>query len=261
MDDTDATQPPPRPSAAPTTEPVVETRLGRKAQAHNPVTFVDGKQTTPHRESDELVHNSDGTINWADTLAPERISYRHEFVIHLGALGMTVQEIADRSGYSYNRTSQLLGSTIGRQMIREQRAKLMQENIEQRLRLMAPKALAVVDEIIANPAVKPQVRLRGALDVIAHAAGRPQQRIEHTSGNLRQLFELLDRQQQAGYTDETVVSAQAADRAVEVSADVQNATPPAPAQASHTNASLEPRPEGPVDGSAASVVAAGRTPS
>jgi len=127
--------------------------------------------------------------------APGALSHKHEFIIHWAALGLSATAIAEKSGYTNAWLSILLNNTHVRAAIALRRAELVGQDAQARLRSMSPVALDVVYDTMTSPQSKPNVKLHAALEVLAHAHGKPQQRIEHTDGNLRQLFEMLDKQQ------------------------------------------------------------------
>lgn len=102
---------------------------------------------------------------------PVKMSDRHHRIMRLHLLGYSGREIAVMLGMSESRVSIVLNSNLGRCQAAIMRAEADTSAIEtaRRIREVAPKALQVIEDILADDSVPSSVRLRAAQDALDRA--------------------------------------------------------------------------------------------
>lgn len=135
-------------------------------------------------------------VPWGDWIGPRKLSHRHKFIAHLAALGLNNNDIAERTGMTPSRISIVLGNTLMGQEIERCRKEIFAGDLDQSLRLMLPKAVKIIDDVLSPTAqVKKDLQIRTAFKLMERTHGMPKQSVAHSGSLLRDLFDELDSQE------------------------------------------------------------------
>lgn len=102
---------------------------------------------------------------------PEKMNDRHHRIMRLHLLGYSGREIASMLGLSESRVSIVINSNLGRcqSAIMKSEADTSAIETARRIREVAPKALQVIEDILADDSVPSSVRLKAAQDALDRA--------------------------------------------------------------------------------------------
>lgn len=139
-------------------------------------------------------------MSWGDwMLTPDRpLNHRHETLAHMAAAGMSNAQIARDLGLTPSRVSVLLSNTKIKDRMNLIRDKYWGANITQRFQHAVPRAMDVVDEILAPDTPqspnkhRPQLRAQTATWVLEKVTGKAVQSINHSGNLIGQLIDQLD---------------------------------------------------------------------
>lgn len=114
---------------------------------------------------------------------PKKLNERHHNILRLHLLGYSNKEIADRLGCTPTSVSIAVNSNLGRIQASLMRAEVDNGAIEaaKRIRALAPKAIDVIEETMANEDVPAAVRLRAAQDALDRAGFGAVKRVDMRS--------------------------------------------------------------------------------
>lgn len=129
---------------------------------------------------------------------PKKLSTRHKYMAHLAALGLKRSEIAARCGVTPQVVTYLFGSTLFLEYVDKLRKELFSSSPEQALRLMIPKALNAIDDVLSDPDGKDALKVDTAFRLFDRTHGKPNQKIEHGGSVIKDLFEQLNALQDKG---------------------------------------------------------------
>jgi predicted transcriptional regulator len=138
----------------------------------------------------------------------ERLTHRIKYVAHLAALGMTSSEIAERSGYSPATVNKLLRAPLVSLEVERARQSFLRQDPDTSLRIMIPKALTAISEVLDSTEEKRSLKVDTAFKLLERTHGKPKQSVDMGGNLLKDLFELLDQR-----------DATSAVRTIEVKAD------------------------------------------
>lgn len=102
---------------------------------------------------------------------PKQLSERHHNILRLHLLGYSNTDIADKMGCTTVTVSQTINSNIGREHTQMMRSELDKATFDsaKRIKLMAPKAIDVIEEALTNSDIPFSVRLKAAQDALDRA--------------------------------------------------------------------------------------------
>ena len=155
-------------------------------------------------EKDDNIPAKAAKVNWPERLGPKKVSYKHDFIIRLAALGFKQCEIAERTGYSQTRLSLILNNSRIKKKILQVREQVFSKDPDTALRTMIPDALNVIREVIQNPQERAQTRIDASYRLLDRTHGKAKQSIDVGGSLIRDLFDQLDAVKNAKPIDVTV---------------------------------------------------------
>lgn len=130
--------------------------------------------------------------SWPEVMGPKKLSHRHKYMAHLAALGKSNRAIAQAMGLTDSRVSIIINSPIVREEIDRVRAELFESEEEKRTKLMIPKAMGIVEEVLNNSQERSSLRVDTAFRLMDRVYGKPKQHIQQDGTTIKDLFELLN---------------------------------------------------------------------
>lgn len=123
---------------------------------------------------------------------PEKLTHRIKYVAHLAALGLTSREIAEKSGYTQATVNKLINAPIVSLEVERARQSFLRQDPDTSLRIMIPKALTAIHEVLDSPEEKRSLKVDTAFRLLERTHGKPKQSVDMGGNLLKDLFELLD---------------------------------------------------------------------
>jgi predicted transcriptional regulator len=117
---------------------------------------------------------------------------KEQIIIYLAASGLNQAEIANEVGLSPQAISKALSEERIQFELRKLRHKLFGKDIQRKFRDMVPAAQEIMQEILTQPNIKPQLKFNAAQEVFDRALGKPKQTIEHEGSMIKRIYEKLD---------------------------------------------------------------------
>lgn len=117
---------------------------------------------------------------------PKQLNNRHHEILRLSLLGFSNKEIAEKLDCTPATVSIALNSGLGRvhSSILRSEADGVAVEVAKRIREIAPKAIAIVSEIMEDAEVPSHTRLRAAQDLLDRAGFAPVKKVDMNSTNV-----------------------------------------------------------------------------
>lgn len=144
------------------------------------------------------------------------VSARAKAVCHMAAIGFTNKEIAVSLAIPENRVKAVLGSRSARAMIDKIQHDLFFSDPQKMFRTEVPRAFKRIRKVLYGEKTKDGDVLKAADMIFDRALGKPKQEVQHEASSIRQLFEMLDKQNDAAQKP-TIIEAKV------VNQDIQDA--------------------------------------
>ncbi len=134
------------------------------------------------------------SVSWGRWMGPKDIKQRHEFIIHLAALGRTNRQIARELGMTDSRLTIIMQTPIIKKAIKDKITEYFGNDARQYIKSLATKGFEVLDEVLTNPIHKTNDKLRAAEYVLDQTVGRANQTVEVKGSLLSELMIKLERE-------------------------------------------------------------------
>lgn len=128
-------------------------------------------------------------------LQPKRMSHRLKYVAQLAAMGLTNQEICQRTGYNPVRLSVVLRSPIVSNEVELTRKYIFSTDVEKAQKVMLPKALEAIHDVLKHePGDFKEMKSKSetAFALLERTHGKPTQKVEASGNLLSELYALMD---------------------------------------------------------------------
>ena len=156
--------------------------MGKEKQSMKEV--VAGKVKTYKEKVDEQVA----------ALKEAPISARVKAICHMAAIGFTKKEIAVSLGIPENRIGAVMGSKSAKAQIDKIQHDLFFADPQKMFRTEVPRAFRRIRKVLYGQKTKDNDVLKAADMIFDRALGKPKQEVQHETSSIRQLFEMLDKQ-------------------------------------------------------------------
>jgi len=132
--------------------------------------------------------------DWANAVAPQRLSDRHLTLVSLLALGCLQKEICEKLGMVPAHVSRLANSDIIRAEVHKLREASYNKNdvTNRKFSVLEPAAVDVYAEILHDRNQLAKLRMAAADRILDRTQGKPKQMIEATGNTIRDLIELIE---------------------------------------------------------------------
>lgn len=135
--------------------------------------------------------------------SPFKLSSRQEMVIYLSSHGYGPKKIAEETGYSLSRVSDILRVPAIRNLISLKQKEIYGDQPKERLRKMSDKALATLDQILDNEQEKSSLKADVAKYVVDQSVGKATQTHEVKGNLLNELILRLDAEKSRDITPDS----------------------------------------------------------
>jgi len=125
------------------------------------------------------------------------ISARVKAVCHMAAIGFNKKEIAVSLGIPESRVGAVLSSKSAKAQIDKIQHDLFFADPQKMFRTEVPRAFRRIRKVLYGEKTKDNDVLKAADMIFDRALGKPKQEIQHETSSIKQLFEMLDKQNQA----------------------------------------------------------------
>lgn len=122
------------------------------------------------------------------------ISARVKAVCHMAAIGFNKKEIAVSLGIPENRIGAVLGSKSAKAQIDKIQHDLFFADPQKMFRTEVPRAFRRVKKVLYGKEARDNDVLKAADMIFDRALGKPKQEVQHEASSIKQLFEMLDKQ-------------------------------------------------------------------
>jgi predicted XRE-type DNA-binding protein len=134
------------------------------------------------------------------------ISARVKAVCHMAAIGFNKKEIAVSLGIPESRVGAVLSSKSAKAQIDKIQHDLFFADPQKMFRTEVPRAFRRIRKVLYGEKTKDNDVLKAADMIFDRALGKPKQEIQHETSSIKQLFEMLDKQNQAPAVEAKPVS-------------------------------------------------------
>ena len=124
------------------------------------------------------------------------VSARVKAVCHMAAIGFNKKEIAVSLGIPENRVGAVLSSKTAKAQIDKIQHDLFFADPQKMFRTEVPRAFRRVRKVLYGEKTKDNDVLKAADMIFDRALGKPKQEVQHETSSIKQLFEMLDKQEQ-----------------------------------------------------------------
>lgn len=124
------------------------------------------------------------------------VSARVKAVCHMAAIGFNKKEIAVSLGIPENRVGAVLSSKTAKAQIDKIQHDLFFADPQKMFRTEVPRAFRRVRKVLYGEKTKDNDVLKAADMIFDRALGKPKQEVQHETSSIKQLFEMLDKQNQ-----------------------------------------------------------------
>lgn len=139
-----------------------------------------------------MTDDFDQTPEWAEKVAPTRLTDRHKYIATLLALGYSHKRIAEIVEMSYVRINVLANTAIMRSEVAEQRKRLSSDlSTARAVPSLAREGIEIAAKIMRDEAENSGLRARIALKMVEHEIGQPTKKIEHSGSLVKDMIQLL----------------------------------------------------------------------
>ncbi len=159
-------------------------------------------------ELDEPTLNKDGTPRKEGSGRPlgatdkdaRTTRTQHFAVARLHALGLRNTQIAERTGYTQERISQILAMDHTKEEIRRYRSQLYDQDLTSALKDIGKDAIQVVHKMVLDDEQKLRERVEAAKWVLEKVTGKPKQEVQHESNTLAAFMDMMKGMSERGET-------------------------------------------------------------
>jgi hypothetical protein len=124
------------------------------------------------------------------------ISARVKAVCHMAAIGFNKKEIAVSLGIPEGRVGAVLSSKSAKAQIDKIQHDLFFADPQKMFRTEVPRAFRRIRKVLYGEKTKDGDVLKAADMIFDRALGKPKQEVQHETSSIKQLFEMLDKQNQ-----------------------------------------------------------------
>lgn len=129
---------------------------------------------------------------------PKNFIYRYKFLSYLCVLGLSIKELAERTGYSQGYISRIQKHPEFQREVETLRDRFFGQSLDHMLKVELPQAVKVVHDVLRDSTEKGSVRVDTAFRIMDRTHGKPVARFEHTGSLLKDLFSALDAKEASG---------------------------------------------------------------
>ena len=119
--------------------------------------------------------------------------YSADIVYMMAAHGLDAKGISDASGFPIDFVKKALKREGARALIHDFQSRFYGDDLTKMLKPMAMKALKTIDSLISDPRTKDNIKLSASQDILDRTMGKPKQFIEHSDGDIKGLYERIDK--------------------------------------------------------------------
>lgn len=131
-------------------------------------------------------------VGWPRWMGPKDVKQRHEWIIHLAAMGKTNRQIAREVGMTDSRISLIINTPAVKQAIQLKIKEYFGEDAKAYIKTLAHKGFEVIEGILVDQTEKGTTRLDAAKYVVDHTIGKAQQTVTVQGSLLSELMIKLD---------------------------------------------------------------------
>jgi len=125
------------------------------------------------------------------------VSARVKAVCHMAAIGFNRKEIAVSLGIPEGRVTAVLSSKSAKAQIDKIQHDLFFADPQKMFRTEVPRAFRRIRKVLYGEKTKDGDVLKAADMIFDRALGKPKQEVQHETSSIKQLFEMLDKQNQS----------------------------------------------------------------
>lgn len=133
-------------------------------------------------------------VAYREWRAPVRLSPRHHYLAHLRAMGMSIADIAKRTGYEQLNLSSLFNGSRMQTYVREIQKKYFEDSANNIFKAHLHETFETQLGIMRDTDEKGGIRLQAANAIQDRALGKPTQTINNEGSLIREIYEQLQRE-------------------------------------------------------------------
>jgi len=134
----------------------------------------------------------------------KKLSDKHKFIAILIAQGYSQRSIAREMNYTESRISLIVNSPIFQEEVQKHRELMFDElTLDSNFKRIAPVAARVAEDIMLDGGARQSLKADIAFKFLDRALGKPKQQIEHTGSVLREMLEILQKEENKKTIDVT----------------------------------------------------------
>jgi len=163
--------------------------------------MTDNKEIFPDPEPTESFAEEEKS--WGDRLVTDPKRYRYETLAYMAASGMNQKDIADQIGMTMGWVSVVLGNTEVKARVKQIQKEQWGGNIEQRFKKGLPKAMEVIEKVIAESG-DDRLKLDASKWLLEKVTGKASQQVNVEGNLLGDLISQLDEMREVKGSEETL---------------------------------------------------------
>ena len=143
--------------------------------------------------SNEII--STKNLDWANDVAPEKLSHKHKIIAMYLAIGKKHIDIAEVIGITQGRISILANSDIMKAEVKKLQKETYQkmEGMSDKLSVLVAPSIDILQDALFDPNTGTKLKVDIAEKILDRKLGRAKQQVEGTGNTIRDVIELLEK--------------------------------------------------------------------